>query len=356
MTIAYSGGTGSIVVTTTPPGCAWTATADKLWIHITSGGSGSGTGTVNYSVDANGGSGRSGAITIGDKTCTISQSAPTCTYALSNYTMPVGYSGGTGSIVVTTTPPGCAWTATPSYSWIHITSGGSGSGTGTVNYSVDANSGSARSGAITIGDKTCTISQGAVDSGTYSISSIELSGNSILAGTGFYTTIHVDTTTPTSYLYGASIRLSGTGQPSIVLSDPQTALFPCRQRFDVPSGTLTGWYDLTVWVLRDLDPTCAFSSGDEEVARRTDSSVLWVYKFVANDSVRVSSTGGSGAPVIDQMGGGGIVIGTEPEGAAGRISDWGLVDRRVSDGEYYWVVFWNDGTSGWVADRYLTKN
>ena len=46
------GGIGSISVTA-PSGCSWTATEDTEWISITSGSSGSGNGTVTYSVSAN---------------------------------------------------------------------------------------------------------------------------------------------------------------------------------------------------------------------------------------------------------------------------------------------------------------
>jgi hypothetical protein len=49
---AASGGTGSVSVTT-QSGCAWTAVSGASWISITSGGSGTGSGTVGYSVAAN---------------------------------------------------------------------------------------------------------------------------------------------------------------------------------------------------------------------------------------------------------------------------------------------------------------
>mgnify|MGYP003896955415 CR=1 FL=1 len=49
---------------TTDSGCAWSATTTDSWIHTTSSGSGS--GTVNYSVDANAGAARNGTITVAD--------------------------------------------------------------------------------------------------------------------------------------------------------------------------------------------------------------------------------------------------------------------------------------------------
>jgi hypothetical protein len=54
-------------------GCGWTATSNVTWISITSGSSGVGDGTVNYSVAANGGVRRSGTITIAGQVFTVKQ-------------------------------------------------------------------------------------------------------------------------------------------------------------------------------------------------------------------------------------------------------------------------------------------
>jgi uncharacterized repeat protein (TIGR01451 family) len=69
-----AGGSGSISVTA-PAGCSWTAGPNAGWIGITSGASGSGPGTVNYSVAANASaSSRSGNIRIGTEDFTALQS------------------------------------------------------------------------------------------------------------------------------------------------------------------------------------------------------------------------------------------------------------------------------------------
>ena len=47
--MAAGGGAASVAVTTTS-GCAWTASESLTWVTITSGGSGTGNGTVNYTV------------------------------------------------------------------------------------------------------------------------------------------------------------------------------------------------------------------------------------------------------------------------------------------------------------------
>jgi hypothetical protein len=68
---AAAGGSGSVTINTTT-NCSWTAATTNSWLHTTS--SGSGTNLVNYTVDANGGSNsRTGAITAGGQTFTVTQ-------------------------------------------------------------------------------------------------------------------------------------------------------------------------------------------------------------------------------------------------------------------------------------------
>jgi hypothetical protein len=57
------GGSGSVAVTA-PAGSDWTAVSHVDWITITAGESGTGNGTVTYSVDANAGRPRTGTLTI----------------------------------------------------------------------------------------------------------------------------------------------------------------------------------------------------------------------------------------------------------------------------------------------------
>jgi Putative binding domain, N-terminal len=63
------------VTVTAGSGCAWTAVSNNSWIVITSGSSGSGNGTVTYSVGLYGGppKTRTGNITIAGKTLTVKQ-------------------------------------------------------------------------------------------------------------------------------------------------------------------------------------------------------------------------------------------------------------------------------------------
>jgi M6 family metalloprotease-like protein len=71
-----AGGTGSLSVIT-QPGCAWTASEALDWFSITAGSSGTGSGTVSYSVLQNAsGTPRSGSITIAGQSVTVQQSMP----------------------------------------------------------------------------------------------------------------------------------------------------------------------------------------------------------------------------------------------------------------------------------------
>ncbi len=66
-------GAGSVGVTA-GSGCSWTATSGAAWITIPAGSSGTGDGTVNYSVAANTGtSQRKGSMTIAGKTFKVKQ-------------------------------------------------------------------------------------------------------------------------------------------------------------------------------------------------------------------------------------------------------------------------------------------
>jgi hypothetical protein len=69
-----AGGEAATATVSTTSGCPWTATSNATWLSITSGGSGSGNGTVDYSVAANmTTASRNGTLTIAGRTVTITQ-------------------------------------------------------------------------------------------------------------------------------------------------------------------------------------------------------------------------------------------------------------------------------------------
>lgn len=71
-TFGVSGGTGTVAVTA-GSGCAWTSVSNASFITITQGATGSGNGTVAFTVAANPGATRTGTMTVAGTTITISQ-------------------------------------------------------------------------------------------------------------------------------------------------------------------------------------------------------------------------------------------------------------------------------------------
>ena len=74
-----AGGSGSVSVTA-GAGCSRTATSNAAWVTITAGSSGTGNGTVSYTVASNTGTtSRTGTLTIAGKTFTITQAGAVVT-------------------------------------------------------------------------------------------------------------------------------------------------------------------------------------------------------------------------------------------------------------------------------------
>ncbi|UCF93039.1 MAG: BACON domain-containing protein, partial [Desulfobacterales bacterium] len=161
-TFPSGGGNDTISVDAVRDDCQWTASASVDWITINSGSSGTGDGTVGYSVSANTGtSSRTATITVAGQSHTVTQEPlPSCTSSISPASRNFPSSGGNGTITVDALRDDCQWTASESVGWITITSGSSGTGDGTVAYSVAANTGtSSRTATITAAGQSHTVTQ-----------------------------------------------------------------------------------------------------------------------------------------------------------------------------------------------------
>jgi photosystem II stability/assembly factor-like uncharacterized protein len=103
-----SGGTGSVAVTN-GGGCTWTAFSNVPWISVTSGATGSGNASVNYSVITNlTTSARSGTLSIAGRVFTVNQSAGQPELAIDDGEADQFFGvsgGGTLSVVNRFTPP-----------------------------------------------------------------------------------------------------------------------------------------------------------------------------------------------------------------------------------------------------------
>jgi hypothetical protein len=166
-----------------PDGCRWTARGDTSWIGTPAPAEGSGSATVRIAIQANPAQPRSGSVTIGNATVRINQSGttdgapappapepapnppgpgptPSCSYSVSPTQFALGATGELVTIDVTA-QGGCPWTASTGTPWIVLPPGAAGSGSGSIRAEVRGNTGSARTGTITVADHTVTIEQAA---------------------------------------------------------------------------------------------------------------------------------------------------------------------------------------------------
>ena len=148
-TFPMAGGSGTINVAV-QTGCVWRVFSNNSF--ITASGSGTGNGTVNYTVAANSGADRSGSITIGDSAPVyfyINQTGFNCVTRISPTEIFAGKTGKTGTISVNSN---CSWTVSVEDPFVQIING-SGSGSGSFGYRVLANNtGSRRSAFVRVSD------------------------------------------------------------------------------------------------------------------------------------------------------------------------------------------------------------
>ena len=152
-----AGGAGTVAMNAAT-GCVWNATTSASWIAITSGASGSGAGSVRFSVGANTGAPRTGNLSISGEEFSVIQ-AGNCSVSVAPTSQSVGAVGGAGAPISVSTTTGCTWTATSAVPWLVIVSGANGSGNGSVTVSIAANTSVARVGSLLIGDQVVTVNQ-----------------------------------------------------------------------------------------------------------------------------------------------------------------------------------------------------
>ena len=161
---AAAGGNGTVSVIASN-GCAWTATNNDNFITITSGSSGSGNGTVHYSVAANSSTNPvTGTMTIAGETFTVTQAgavgAGQCTFTLNATSITLAAKGGKKSVSVKAVGTDCAWTAVSNDGFITIVSGSSSTGNGKVAFTVAGNTNvTALIGTMTVAGQTFTVNQ-----------------------------------------------------------------------------------------------------------------------------------------------------------------------------------------------------
>jgi hypothetical protein len=112
-------------------------------LTITAGSTGTGNGTVSYSVARNGDPApRTGGIVVVDRTFLLTQAGETpvaCEYNLTPLEFTPCMSAPFDLTATITTQAGCTWTAEPDASWITIVGGQAGSGPGVISFRVSDN-------------------------------------------------------------------------------------------------------------------------------------------------------------------------------------------------------------------------
>ncbi len=157
--VPASGGSDQVGLTASDASCQWTSTADVSWLSTTPP---SGTGSIgmSYNVAANTGPQRTGVITIGNATLTVTQvgTVQPCTYTITPTSSTVPAAGGTGSVTVGASASTCQWTAVANATWLTVGAGGTGNGT--LSYTIQANTTQAqRVGTLTVADLQFTVTQ-----------------------------------------------------------------------------------------------------------------------------------------------------------------------------------------------------
>ena len=139
------GGAGTVNVTTNGSSCAWAASTADSFLTITSGASGTGSGTVGYTVAANSAvSYRVGTITIAGQAFTVTQSGSGPVMSLDKPSLyfgaeatPAAFLRQTSGQTVRLSQSGAGtvgWVATATVPWVTVApSSGTGSATLTVN-------------------------------------------------------------------------------------------------------------------------------------------------------------------------------------------------------------------------------
>jgi len=251
--------TGSFGVTANDQSCAWTATSSApTQVVVSSGASGTGNGTVNFSVAANSAGPQTPTITVGNQTAnaiyTVDQaSAVVCSYALSANSVQGAFipfavqpganavnipsAGGGGSFVVVISNFACQWTAnSDNPDIVSLTGATSGTGNGSVAYSVEPNSGGPRTLTITAGCETFTINQDGAQLSAPSLTIASVSPASIAAGSSSFAM----TVKGTNFVSGAAVDFNGTPVTTAFVSATQlTATIPANDVLTAGTALIT---------------------------------------------------------------------------------------------------------------------
>ena len=298
VTFGPSGTSSSSIAVTAAPSCEWSAASNASWISLIGATSGTGGGSVTFSVRSNTGAARSSSLTIGDQTVPINQAAASssCSYNVSPMTTSISAAGGTGAQIKIDTQTGCEWTAASNTSWLSITSDANGSGDGNTTFTASANNGGSRSGTLTVAGRTVTVNQSSgcsysVTPTTVSITALGGTGTPISvstgAGCGWTATSSAGWIT---VLTGASSNGPGTVTYTVLPntgSARSATLTVAGERVSVSQS------GVCLYTIAPMSKTFEKSGGTGTVSVNTQSGCAWT--AVSHDSWITVSSGSSGS-------------------------------------------------------------
>jgi hypothetical protein len=157
VSVPAAGGAVEVDVTASSALCEWTVQTTADWVSITSGRTYKGSGRVAVQATPWTGPPRRAEIVVADQRMVVTQ-ADGCAYSLTASSIELSRAGGRGAVSVQA-GEGCGWSAVSTVPWIHITAGATAAGPGVAEFSVDPNSGPARSAALTIASRRFTVAQ-----------------------------------------------------------------------------------------------------------------------------------------------------------------------------------------------------
>ena len=268
-----------------------------------------------------------------------SQQAYATNYELGTSALVVGPAAATNSVVLGIDPTTAAWTATPNDPWLHLSAPNQG-GTGSTNvaFSYDTNLGITRSGTLTIGGQTLTVTQagstyvaattvGPVVQGHYGPrgAAVDDAGNVYFADAGFTGTVKERILTSGAI---STLAISGLSRASAVALDSVGNVYVA----DSGDGTIKEWFaassDTIILVPSGLSSPSGLAvdmAGNVYIADSGDSSVK---EWLAGDSnlITLAKSGLSSPTDVAVDAAGNVYIADTGNSA---IKEWNAADSNV---------------------------
>lgn len=294
-----NGGNGTFSINTSG-GCTWTAISSCSFVSITNS-SGSGLATVSYSVAPNLGTARTCTITVNGQNYSITQAAPVaCSYVI----QPISKSftsAASNSTINLNTASTCTWTAVSSCSFVNVINS-TGTGSAIVSYTIEQNTGVARTCTITINGQNHAITQSAAPACSYVIQPNAFTYSS-QGGNGSFalsTAIACSWTATSSCSFVSIANNTGTGSATVSYSIAPNigALRTCTITINGQRHAITQQAaPACSYAIQPPTKTFTSASGSGEIALNTASTCSWSASSSCS-FVSVINSNGTGSATI----------------------------------------------------------